>query len=114
MNKCSESVDKVSKEATLKDVVDRLDRLITLWKLANIDVLKKTKRQIMMDTVSRKILELADGTKEYSALTDEVASAVGKSPRTVRRRITDLVEKGAIRSVRRGNRVYYESTGLYE
>lgn len=104
----------MSEETSLKDVVDRLDQLITLWKIANIDVLKKTKKEIMKDVVSKKILQLADGTREYSALADEVARATGKTSRTVKDRMADLVEKGAIKGVRKGRKVYYEITGLYD
>lgn len=104
----------MSKEVTLKDVVDRLDQIIVLLKLANRDVIRKTKEEIMKDPVSRKILELADGTREYTVLAEEVSKATGRSVRTVKARISELSEKGAIRGVRKRGRVYYQPTGLYE
>ena len=104
----------MSEEVTLKDVVDRLDLLIALLKSVNEEKIRAVKQQILRDSVSRKILELADGTREYGLLADEVAKATGKSIRTVKARISELSEKGAIRRVRKGRKVYYESTGLYE
>lgn len=104
----------MSEETSLKDVVDRLDQLISLWKLANRDTIKKIKKEIEKDPVSKKILELSDGTREYGALVEEVAKVTGKSTRTVERRISDLVEMSVIRSVRKGKQVFYEKTGLYD
>jgi len=104
----------MNEEVTLKDVVDRLDQLIVLLKLANRDVIKKVKEEIMKDPVSRKILELADGTREYTTLAKEVAKITDKSERTVKARISELSELGAIRGRRKGIKVYYETTGLYD
>jgi hypothetical protein len=104
----------MSEEVTLKDVVDRLDQLITLWKLANMDVIRKVRKEIENDPVSMKVLELADGTKEYSLLAKEVAKSTGKSEITVKRRIAELSDKWGIKKIRKGKRVYYKDTGLYE
>lgn len=104
----------MSKEVTLKDVVDRLDLLISLLKSVNEEKIQAIKQQIVGDPVFKKILELADGTREYSVLADEVAKATGKSIRTVKAKISELSEKGAIQGVRKGRKVYYQNTGLYE
>lgn len=104
----------MSEEATLKDVVDRLDQLIALWKLANQEIIEKAKNEIMKDPVSRKILELADGTREYTVLADEVAKATGKSTRTVKARISKLADKGVIRGLRKGGKVYYQPTSIFD
>ena len=104
----------MSEDVTLKDVVNRLDQLIVLWKLANRAVIRKTKEEIMKDPVSKEILNLADGTREYTALAEEVSQATGKSPRTVKTRISELSENGAIFGVRKGVKVYYQPTGLYD
>ena len=68
----------------------------------------------MKDNVSKKILELANGTREYTALTEEVSKATGKSIRTVQARISELTEMGVIRRIRRKGKVYYQPTGLYD
>ena len=101
-------------EITLKDVVDRLDLLIYLLKSINEEKIRKTKEKILKDPVSRKILELADGTKEYGALAEEVARETGMSERTVKSRISELSDIGAIRKIRVGRKVYYVTTGLYD
>lgn len=88
--------------------------MIVLWKLTNRDIIRKIKEEIMEDPVSRKILEFADGTREYTVLAEEVSKATGKSVRTVKARISELSEKGAIRGIRRGGKVYYQPTGLYD
>ena len=68
----------------------------------------------MKDPTSRKIIELADGTREYNVLTEEVAKITGKSKRTVKRRISELSEKGVIKGKRAGRKVYYETTDLFK
>lgn len=104
----------MSEEVTLKDVVDRLDQLIVLWKLANRSVILKIKEEIMKDSVSRKILDLADGSRDYTNLAEEVSKTTGKSDRTAKGRISELSEKGAIRGIKKEGKVYYQSTGLYD
>lgn len=47
-------------------------------------------------------------------MAEEVSKATGRSVRTVKARISELSEKGAIRGVRKRGRVYYQPTGLYE
>ena len=71
--------------------------LIALLKSINEEKIRAVKQQILRDPVSRKILELADGTREYGLLADEVAKATEKIIRTVKARISELFEKGAIR-----------------
>ena len=105
---------KISEEITLKDVVERLDRLIILLKLFNKEAMQKIKQEIMSDPVKVKILELADGTREYTTLAREVAQATGKSERWVKERISQLVDIYAIVKKRVGGKVYYENSGLYD
>ena len=104
----------MSEKVTLKDVVDRLDLLIALFKLANKDTILEVKKEIEKDPVLKKLLELADGSKEYTALAEEVAKATGKHVRTVKAKISKLAELGALRGIRRGRKVYYQNTGLYD
>ena len=104
----------MSEEVTLKDVVYRLDLLIALLKSINEEKIREVKQHILKDPVCMKILELADGNREYSVLAEEVAKITGKSIRTVKARISELAEKGAIRGIRKGRKVYYQNTGLYD
>ncbi len=104
----------MSEKISLKDVVDRLDQLIILWKLANRSIIQKFKEDITKDPISRKILDLADGSRDYTTLAEEVSQATGKSSRTAKGRISELSEKGAIRGIKKEGKVYYQSTGLYD
>jgi len=104
----------MNEEVTLKDVVQRLDQLIALWKLTNRDLIRKIKNEIMKDEISRKILELADGSREYTLLAEEVAKLTGKTSRTVKSRIAELSEMGIIRGTRKKGKVYYETTGVLD
>ena len=104
----------MNEEVTLKDIIDRLDLLIALLKLANMDTISKIKKDLEKDPVSKKLLELADGTREYTTLAEEVAKITGKSDRTVKAKISKLTEIGALRGIRKGNKVYYQNTGLYD
>lgn len=90
--------------------------MIILWKFANREIIRGVKEEITKDQVSRKILELADGSRDYTILAEEVskAKATGKTTRTVKARISELSEKGVIRGIRKGGRVYYQPTGLYD
>jgi len=106
--------DVSDKEVTLKDVVDKLIELIALHKAIYREKLKEIKKQIIGDDVSRTILELADGSREYSSIVEESSKLTGKSERTVQRRISELLEIGAIRPIRKGRKVYYVTTGLYD
>jgi|Deesub1362A_J573_1020465.scaffolds.fasta_scaffold00078_13 predicted transcriptional regulator len=103
-----------NEEVTLKDVVDRLDQLIVLWKLTHQEMIEKVRKEIEKDLVSMKILELADGTKEYTVLVEEVAKVTGKSTRTVKGRISELAGKGVIRGIRKGGKVYYQPTSIFD
>lgn len=104
----------MTEEASLKDVVDRLDQLISLWKLANLETIRKIKDEIMKDPIFRRILQLADGSRDRKTLAEKVAKSMGKTSRTVSSRITELVEKGALQGIRRGNKTFYKRTGLYD
>jgi len=104
----------MSKEASMKDVVDKLDTLIALMKLVYSEPIKRVREQITSDPIFRAILELADGTREYTVLAEEVARRTGKHIRTVKAKISKLLEIGAIRAIRQGKRVYYINTGILD
>ncbi len=104
----------MSKEMSIKDVVSRLDVLIALMKLVYSEPIKRVREQITSDPVFRVILELADGTREYTVLAEEVARRTGKHIRTVKAKISRLLEIGVIRAERQGKRVYYINTGILD
>ncbi len=104
----------MSEEASIKDVVNRLDALIALMKLIYSEQIKRVREQITSDPVFRAILELADGTREYTVLAEEVARKTGKHIRTVKAKISKLLETGVIKAIRQGKRVYYINTGILD
>lgn len=105
---------KMRKEESIRDVVNRLDALIALVKLIYSEPLKRVRRQITSDPVFRAILELADGTREYSTLAEDVSRRTGKHVRTVKAKISKLLEIGVLRTIRQGKRVYYVNTGILD
>lgn len=98
----------------LKEISHKLSQLIVLTKLSNSKVIAETKEEIRKDPVSRALLDLADGTLSSAQLKDKVIQQTNTSEATVKRRISDLTEKGALISTRKGKEIYYENSGLYD
>ena len=96
----------------LKEISRKLDQLISLLKLSNLDTLNKISTDIMKDKISVKILELADGTLSYSDLTKMVSKELGVAEITVKKKIARLRKMGLLISKRKGKEVYYENSGL--
>ncbi|MFQ5884600.1 MAG: winged helix-turn-helix domain-containing protein [Thermoplasmata archaeon] len=57
-------------------------------------------------------MHLADENLSYSDLVKAVSDGLSVSERTVKRRISELSEKGILVSRRKGKEVYYENSGL--
>ena len=100
-------------EELLQQVVSRLDQVIALLKLANQGVIEQAWKEITKDEVSRRLIDSSDGTLESGELQNRVAQASKKSTRTVRDRISELVRLGALRPIRRGNKVYYQKSDIF-
>ena len=105
----------MSDEYTTKDIVDRLDQLIALWKLANREELGKIKNEIEKDDISKKILELTseDGLA-YSELAENVAKLTNRGKRTVELRIMRLSDLNLLNKKREGKKVLYSNSGILE
>lgn len=100
---------------TTKDVVERLDQLIAIMKLANAKTLNEYKETISKDKVSLAILELLDsGPLDYSTLYEKAAEKTGKSERTVKRRIAELSDSKILSKKREGGNVIYKNSGILE
>ena len=105
----------MSDEVTLlKEISRKLSQLIILFRMTNQEKIEETGKQIKKDKVARAILELADGSLSVKSLKKEVAESTRVSEVTVKRRIYDLVDKGALIVNRKGNENYYENSGLYD
>jgi Fic family protein len=97
----------------LKEISRKLSQLIVLTKLSNSQLIAETKKEINKDPVSVALLNLADGSLTYSQIIEKVKVQTKASEPTVKRRIADLSEKGALYSTRKGKEVYYVNSGLY-
>ena len=98
----------------LKNISNKLSQLVVLTKVANAKVIAETKEEIKKDPIYRALLDLADGSLSSAQLVVKVKKRTKVSERTVRGRISELVEKGALTLVRKGKEIYYENSGLYD
>ena len=80
--------------ATIEDIVDRLDTLITVMMPSSTDGGNSA------TGLAEKILRLCD----YDHETDEIRKSVGKSSNHVNKELTLLRKKGLVKTVRRGKR----------
>jgi Fic family protein len=92
--------------------VRRLDRLISVFELAHRDELEKARADIRADETNVEILERAAEQVAAGVLGEAVRKKTGQSPKTVQRRIADLVEIGALERIGAGGKVAYRATGL--
>ena len=98
----------------LKEISQKLSQLIVLMKLSNSKAIAEFKEEIEKDIVLKEILRIADGQLTSAQLTEKVVQQTKVAERTVKRRISDLIEKGGLNYVRKGKEIYYENSGLYE
>ena len=98
----------------LSEISRKMDQLIILLKLSNRKSLDEFKKDVKKDKVSKKILELADGTLSYSDLSNKIAEETEVAEITVKRKISSLREMGFLITRKEGREVYYENSGLFE
>jgi hypothetical protein len=94
------------------DVVRRLDRLIGILELAHRAELQEVRQQIRSDATYAEILDLAVDEIPAGVLSKAVQKKTGASPKTVQRRITDLIELRAIERTGAAAGTKYRATGL--
>jgi DNA-binding transcriptional ArsR family regulator len=109
-------VDKGMSEQleTLREISRKLDQLIILTKLSNLDIISGYKSRIRGDRMFGKILDYSDGSLSYSDLCDKVSKELGVAEITVMKKISELKEMGFLVTERRGRKVYYDTSGLFE
>ena len=98
--------------STTEDLIERLDRIAAILKLAFREEIDGARTAIRADTVSAEILELTSGWVAAGQLKSSVISKTGQSKPTVERRIASLVEQGALERRGAGTATSYRSTGL--
>jgi len=82
-----------SNESTLKEISTKLDTIAALLKISNLEKLEKFRHDISKDKVNAKIIQLSDGTKNYSALAKQIADELQVSEINVKKKIADLTKK---------------------
>lgn len=92
----------------------KLDRLIALQQIGLRKELDSLKDEIKKDKVSQKILEIASGSLSAGDLQKRVAELTGVSEITVKRRISELLDKGLILQNREGLNIFYINSGIIE
>lgn len=106
---------RMSKELeTLREISRKLDQLIILTKLSNLDIIAEYKAKIRGDKVFRKILDYSDGSLSYSDLCEKISKELGVAEITVRKKVSELKEMGFLVTERRGRKVYYDTSELFE
>lgn len=98
----------------LKEVSHKLDQLIILTKLNSLDLIKKYKTKIRKDKVFAKISDSSDGSLNYSELCEKVSNELGVAEITVMKKVSELKEMGFLVTERKGRKVYYNTSGLFE
>ena len=99
---------------TLKEISRKLDQLIILTKLGNLDIIEQYRKRIRGDKVAARILDYSDGSMSYSEISEKVSNELGVAEITVKKKITHLREMGFLVTERRGRQVYYAKSGLFE
>jgi biotin operon repressor len=97
----------------LREISKKLDQLIVLIKLSNRAALEDIRRRIERDKVALQILESADGSLSYSAMSKKISETLGVAEITVKKKISELKEMGVLVAVRKGKEVYYEKSELF-
>lgn len=97
---------------TNEDVVQRLDTVIAVLKLAHREEIEQARAAIRSDKVNAAILDGAGDWAAAGALTKSVARETKQSDRTVRGRVAELVEDGVLAKRGGGPTTEYKTTGL--
>ena len=98
----------------LAEILEKLQNIELLLKIGNREVIDKFQDEIKKDRVSKRILDLANGTLSYSDLAKKVAQNEDVAEITVKKKISNLKNNGFLLTKREGNAVYYEKSDLFD
>lgn len=99
--------------ATNEDLmIERLDKIVAILKLAHRDDIDDARTAIRADKVSAQILDMTADWVAAGKLKTDVISKAKQSQPTVERRIASLVEQGVLECRGAGTASSYRSTGL--
>lgn len=94
------------------EILQRLDTLINITRLAHADRIEQVRRDTRSDAVNAAILDAATDWVGAGELKTQVAKATSQSERTVARRLSDLVADGILAQQGAGPSIKYRTTGL--
>jgi hypothetical protein len=94
-------------------LLDRVDRLTLLLELALAPQLDARRSELRADPVDAAILDAATADwQPASRLQAAVAKATGKKKRAIQEHISDLLDRGVLRSQGGGPTTEYRSSGV--
>jgi|GEM_PF-1336716 len=96
----------------LEKINNKLDQLLALLRLANLQVLMQVRQKLESDKLTSKILENCKEPIAYSELAKNVATQTGVAEITVKRKVAELRGQGILSASRQGNEVFYVDSGL--
>src|SRR4051794_39273634 len=95
-----------------QEVIERLDLIQATLALAFAPQIASARDKLREDDVSAAILDLAGDWIASTELQEQVADRTGKTARSVRDRLPDLVEMRALAARGSERRMEYRRTGL--
>lgn len=101
-------------EEWLKSIDFKLGQMVALTKLANKEKVSQIKQKLVEDKEHAKILEICQQPTSFSDILNQVGTATGAAEATVKRRLAELRELGALTTSRQGKEVYYVDSGLFD
>jgi len=93
-------------------VVERLDRILSILRVAHADKISELRRSVRGHPVDAAILDHALDWTPGGDLRQGVAKDAGQTERNVNNRIADLIALGALEKRGAGRATAYRSTGL--
>ena len=94
-------------------VVDRLDQLILLFRVAFAEQINAFGEDLRADPVTGVILDqISGGAAASGEIKRTAAKVAGVSEKTVQRALARLVERGVVRADGKGTATTYRSTGV--
>jgi len=106
-------IDMSLEKKFLAEILEKLQNIELLLKIGNRDVLNAFQEEVKKDRISKRILDLADGTLGYSDLAKKVAQNEDVAEITVKKKISNLKSNGFLLTKREGNLVYYYKSDLF-
>jgi DNA-binding transcriptional regulator PaaX len=100
--------------ADLESIERQLELLIALTRVGVRDQLAKERRLLFEDDVNRAILMASEDWISAGKLKEAVQRETGQSEPTVKRRLSELVSRGALIRRGAGRAVSYRSSGLFD